>query len=241
MQIDFVKIPYTTWPSMQRLAGPSFNQHPSTEYIAAKHRELAQWGEDLYAITDAGKTLTLEASKFCGLKHTDKIQDLALQLEEDVAILHNGKLEAICFCFPSSWIPSSRIGMTLREIHHPVADGEKLVQASNRIGYTISDITLGSFKRHVWTIKTLSDLSNHPAKHYPEPKSIDDLFFRIEVQTTLPFYHNSALFFVKVIVLPLCQVFEDALVKQTVIDSINSMTDAVLDYKNLRTIKKLIQ
>lgn len=241
MQIDFVKVPYTTWPSMQKLQGPSFNSNPSREYLAAKQQEIIQWGKDLYAITDLGQTLVLAASNACGVKYTENIIDLALQFEEDLAILHNGKLEAICFCFPSSWIPSTRIGMSLSDIHRPVADSDKLVQASNRIASTISDTTLGSFKRHVWTIKSLGDLSNHPGKTVPKPQSIDDLYFRVETQTTLPFYHNSALFFVKVDVIPLIEIFKDIETKKTIIDSVNSMTDAVLDYKNLRDIKNLIQ
>jgi len=33
-----------------------------------------------------------------------------MKLEEDLAIMHRGKLEAIAFCFPSGWIPRNGLG-----------------------------------------------------------------------------------------------------------------------------------
>lgn len=81
------------------------------------------------------------------------------------------------------------------------------------------------------------DLSNHPdTKKEINPQSIDDLYFRVETQTTASVDKDTSLFFVKVEVVPLKSVW-----CQQIADSVNSMSDAVLDYKNLHQVKELIK
>ena len=48
------------------------------------------------------KKTGLDYYKILGVDKTDSIKELALNFREDIAILHNGILESICFCFPSS-------------------------------------------------------------------------------------------------------------------------------------------
>jgi hypothetical protein len=75
-------------------------------------------------------------------------------------VMNKGKLAAICFCFPSGFIPSERIGMSLSDIHKPVGDGEQLVKASPGIARVMTE--QASFRRHVWTVTNNPHLSNHP-------------------------------------------------------------------------------
>ena len=82
---------------------------------------------------------------------------------------------------------------------------------------------------------TIEDLSNHPAISRPELNSFDDLYFRLETQTSAPVDENTSLFLVLVEVFPLNEVWNISILK-----SINSMSESVLKYKNLIEIKKYL-
>lgn len=235
-------IPYTTNPRMIKNTGCVFNKEPSRFYLEEKNKQLEKYKTDLYAQTElcSRENLIFQSSKLIGIPEQSNIKNLAMLYEEDIAIIHNGKLEAICFCFPSSWIPRERIGYSLSDIHRPVADSDKLVAASDRIARTICDPVLGSFRRYVWTITNNPGLSNHPAeKIFTIPNSINDLYFRLETQTTLPFpTGQSALFFVKVDIVPLSDIWHEF--GEEIKNSVNSMTDSILMYKNLTNVKPIL-
>lgn len=231
MQIDFVKTPYTTGPNMVKNTGPVFISPPNQEIIKQKKIELEQYGTDLYGQCTA--SVIQKAAEFCNV-YSDNIVDLALRLEEDVAVMHKGKLEGICFCFPSGFKPSDRIGMELSDIHKPVADSDLLVKASPGISRVMCEQP--SFRRYVWTITVNPDLSNHPDNQKnTTAKTIEDLYFRWETQTTAKVDNETSLFFVRVNVVPLKTVWSTK-----ILDSVNSMSDNVLSYKNLHQIKELI-
>jgi len=245
MPIEFpVRVPYTTAPNMVRNTGEVFNRRPDKQILELKRQELIKHNKDLYAQTDLAANLRLvgHALDYCGLPNYYGLQQLAMSIEEDIAVMHRGRLEAICFCFPSSWIPRERIGQTLAEIHAPVADGDKLRQMSQRIAETMADPAQGSFRRHVWTISNSGALSQHPAsKSDLVPAGIEDLWFRLETQTTHPVGDGAtSLFFVRVETEPLSIIWNDENKRRTLIESINSMTDAVLTYKNLHHIKEIL-
>lgn len=233
MQIDFIKTPYTTGPSMIRNTGPVFISPPDQAIIQKKKTELERYGFDLYGQMQGSESVISKAAEYCNV-FSEKIEDLALRLEEDVAVMYQGKLAGICFCFPSGFIPSQRVGMLLEDIHKPVADNELLVKASPGISRVMCEQQ--SFRRHVWTVTNNPNLSNHPdTKIYDIPTSIDDLFFRWETQTTARVDNQISLFFVKVDVVPLKTVYN-----KKILDSINSMSKSILEYKNLTTIKNLL-
>jgi len=245
MPIEFpVRIPYSTAPHMTRNTGKVFNQIANKKILELKRQELIQHGSDLYGQTDLAANLRLvgRALEYCDLPTHLCIQQLAMSLEEDIAIMHKGRLEAIAFCFPSSWIPHERLGMELSRIHDPVADGDNLRRMSQRIAETMADPAQGSFRRHVWTISNSANLSQHPAnKSDLIPNGIQDLWFRLETQTTAPLGDKeTSLFFVRVETEPLQTIWADNEKQQTLMASINSMTDAVLEYKNLVHIKTLL-
>lgn len=236
-----IKVPYTTKPSMSRLVGsPAFITHPDAEVIRQKTHELDVFDTLLYAQVPDTEQLIQRACIICGKPSTDNIRDFALYFQEDVALIHSGTLAAVCFCFPSSWQPSTMIGKSLTEIHSGVADGDHLRQQSARIAQTICDQQLGSFERWVWTVTVSPHLSNHPLRKIEKtPTSLDDLYFRTEHQTTLPLGDGvSCLFFVDVKVVPLNTVWQD--LGSDIQASIASMTPAVLEYKNLVQIKEVL-
>jgi len=238
---DIIKVPYSTRPHMSRNTGPVFNTNPDTFYIEQKSHQIKLFGDNLFGATSeaVNSNLVRKISIALDQKETDTIVDLALNFEEDIAIMYNGILSAICFCFPSSWIPKSALGKTLEQIHRPVADGDYLRQASSKLSRTMADPVLGSFRRCVWTITPVPFLSCYPEvlKHYKgHQPNIDNLYFRKEIQTTMPLADGiTSVFFVKVEVNPLKLYWNDH--KELILSSINSMTDSVLEHKNLVGIK----
>ena len=234
---------------MSRYAGPLIDAHPDPRYIEAKRNELATLRPDLSVQQDAEQTQELISKAALALNLPDartirKIEDLALRLNEDVALLEDDILTAICFCFPSSWVPAKRLGMPLAQIHHPVADGERLVQASPKIAHVMSDPQQGSFRRFVWTISNSPQLSQHPSrKSNGIPQVVEDLYYRLETQTTMPIITpkgRASLFLVKVEVCPLMVFWQNPEQRAQICASIQSMSDAVLEYKNLHLIKALL-
>jgi len=243
MPIEFpVRVPYTTAPNMVRNTDTIIVGEPKLDYIRQKNLELTRYGSELWAEMPGAALLIQQATRQLGLVETSSIVNFALQIEEDVAVMHQGRLVAICFCFPSSWIPRERIGQTLTDIHGPVADGDKLRQMSQRIAETMADPAQGSFRRHVWTISNSGELSQHPrAKSDRVSESIDDLWFRLETQTTMPLGDGeSSVFFVRVETEPLKNLWVDSTKKKQLLDSINSMSNAVLEYKNLNLVKQIL-
>lgn len=218
---------------MVKNTGPVFVSPPDPAILKQKKSEIERYGRDLYGQVQGLERVIEKAALYCNV-YSDQIIDLALRLEEDVAVMHQGRLAAISFCFPSGFIPASRLGMFLADIHAPVADSGMLVKSSPGIAKVMCE--QASFVRHVWTVTANPDLSNHPDNQKDMiPRSLSDLYFRYEHQTTAMIDGETSLFFVRVNVLPLSEVINDR-----ILDSINSMTDAVLTYKNLHQIKVLL-
>ena len=133
----------------------------------------------------------------------------------------------------SEWLGTERKAWKhLSAIHEPIADSEQLIRASDKL----SDyMTKQSIKRWVWTITTSKNLSEFPDFEKPESSIFENLYFRVETQTTAPIDNLTSIFFIKVDVLPLAEVWDIR-----ILESINSMTEEVLNYKSLRQIKELL-
>ena len=160
------------------------------------------------------------------------IKDLSIQVEEDIAIMHKGKLEAISFCFPSGWIPTKALGQDFAFLHQPVADNDLLLKSSQKLSKYMCN---HSIQRWVWNVTTIKNLSNHPTIKRPKLTSFDELYFRLETQISTPVDEETSLFLVLVEVVPLNKVWNSR-----ILESINSMSDNVLNYKNLIEIKKYL-
>lgn len=235
-----VKAPFTVSADMTKYEGFAFNHHPEEFYLQQKNIELGKYGHQLCATMPGSNLFIQQLGKFCGFENTDDIQSIACHLEEDVAVLHQGNLVSICFCFPSGFIPAEKLGMNFFDMHVPVADGNVLRAASEKVSKLISREG-SAFRRYVWTITSLSALSQHPDYIRPTPNGISDLYFRTETQTTVGLGNDVCLFFVKVEMNPLSIFWQDLDKREKILSSINSMSDAVLTYKNLTGIKKILQ
>ena len=167
------------------------------------------------------------------------IIEMGLEIPDDVIIMHKGKVEAAFVAMASNWDPRTVQGKTLAEVHQPVADNEMLLRASDGIWRSMTSGK--SFHRHVWGISPLKKLSNHPRHKKPEFKNLDDLYFRVEHERTLTVDEDTAAFFIDVEVMPLSTVFHLKNEYRNIIkESINSMSENILAYKNLEHVKELI-
>ena len=234
-----VKVPYTVSADIIKYTGEVFNSKPSEEYISQKAKEISLYSDKLLHTQQDAYDHVRELSIYCGFNETERIEEVALQLEEDIAILHKGVLKSICFCFPSGFVPASKIGMNFFDMHLPVADGDRLRAASNKVTELISKEG-ASFRRYVWTVSSLASLTQLPSYARPEALALSDLYFRTETQTTIGHTNDICFFFVKVNMIPLATIWDDTEKRKTIIDSINSMSDDVLTYKNLHQIKSIL-
>lgn len=234
-----VKFPYTVAADIVKYNGAVYNVNPEQYYLSQKKIELDGMGNALSATANGAEPFVKMMADFCGMENATDIRSIAVQLEEDIAILHRGILVSICFCFPSGFVPAEKLGQSFFGLHLPVADGENLRASSEKVTAIISREN-AIFRRHVWTVTALPGLSQHPEYTRPEATGIDDLYFRTETQTTVGVKEDCCLFFVKVDMHPLRLVWDDMEKRKLLLDSTNSMAKATLDYKNLHQIKKIL-
>jgi hypothetical protein len=232
-----VKVPYTVGPDIVKYEGPAFNVHPDPVYLSEKKKELALNEHQICGSISDNYLHHLNA--FCGFDLNVSLPQICAQLEEDVAILKDGYLQSIGFCFPSGFYPAQKLGLYFFDMHLPVGDGETLRRSSEKVSALISKKD-AMFRRYVWTLTSLPSLSQLPSYDKPVPQSINDLYFRTETQTTVGVDGHICLFFVKVDMHPLLQVWDDKEKRQMVMESINSMSEAVITYKNLHLIKEIV-
>jgi hypothetical protein len=162
-------------------------------------------------------------------------------LQEDFVIWaprQDGQLSAqiLSVCMPSGWNPSEKANRSFLEIHEPVPDFDTVNRASDHIARMMTE--RGPFVRHVWTIANRPGLNRHPSRCEPwRAEGLDDMWFRCERQVTVPVEGRAALFLIRVYMTPLREVLADHDRRRRLISSIMSMTDAVLDYKDLRYVR----
>ena len=146
--------------------------------------------------------------------------------------MHLGNMEVVSVCFPSGWKPMDKLGKPLSKIHEPIADSEQLIEASDKLSQYM---TKQEIKRWVWTITTNNNLSEFTEINKPSLSNFENLYFRVETQTSAPIDDETSIFFIKIDVLPLREVWS-----KNILDSINSMSDNILNYKGLVEIKDFL-
>ena len=239
---EIVQTPYTTSPRFTPIDLVEFKDYLQGAFEERLNEYNTLLGDMSFesdlAVEKKLVKKTSEAMNLSDCPFLDIIE-MGLEIPDDVIIMYKGKVEAAFVAMASSWNPRTVQGKTLAEVHQPVADNEMLVRASD--GIWRSMISGKSFHRHVWGISPLKSLSNHPRHKKPEIKNLDDLYFRVEHERTLTVDEDTAAFFIDVEVLPLSTIFQlkheyKALIK----DSINSMSENLLAYKNLEEVKEMI-
>ena len=239
---EIVQIPYSTAPRFTPIDFVEFKDYLQEAFEERLIEYNTLMGDMSFESSLAEeKKLVKKTSEAMNIEPFNDIIEMGLEIPDDVIIMHKGKVEAAFVAMASNWNPRTVQGKTLAEVHQPVADNEMLVRASDGIWRSMTSGK--SFHRHVWGISPLKSLSNHP-RHWPETfevKSLDDLYFRIEHERTLTVDEDTAAFFIDVEVMPLSTVFHLKNEYRDIIkDSINSMSENILAYKNLEHVKELI-
>ena len=239
---EIVQTPYTTSPRFTPIDFVEFKDYLQ-EAFEERFIEYNTLMGDMSFESDLAveKKLVKKTSEAMNLSDCPflDIIEMGLEIPDDVIIMYKGKVEAAFVAMASSWNPRTVQGKTLAEVHQPVADNEMLVRASDGIWRSMTSGK--SFHRHVWGISPLKKLSNHPRHKKPEIKNLDDLYFRIEHERTLTVDEDTAAFFIDVEVMPLSTVFHLKTEYRNLIkDSINSMSENILAYKNLEEVKEMI-
>ena len=246
-----IRNPFDMKPVFNTCEKPVFNANETDLEIQSQRKlELDNLGSNIWFETDVAveeKLSEKTAAKLSLFNQPDdyqlftecnNIKDLGLAIEDDVVIMHKGKLEACFVAFPSSWNAGEKVGKSLAELHEPIADNEALLRASNGI---MRAMTSGqSYHRYTWGISSLNGYSNHPLYEKPEFDSLDNLTFRIEHERTMTVTEGTtAVFLIHVDTYPLKEVLKTdfGLIK----GAIDSMTDSILEYKNLFKVKELMK
>jgi hypothetical protein len=239
-----IRVPYTTLPNFEKYEGPLLKRPPSLAHLAAKKMVLQDdevLGQSWFETDTASKNgLIAATAKRLGLDEDYiSIKDVALGIEEEIAIIHRGRLEACCFLFPSGWAPEEKVGMSFAELHMPVADGERLRASSERITALMCGEHI--YHRYVWGLASSDRLSAHPRykERNPVPTSLDDIWFRYEHQITVPITKGTtSAFLVDVQVVHYSELSDDH--RELILQSIASMSPAVTAYKELEPFMAIL-
>jgi hypothetical protein len=143
---------------------------------------------------------------------------------------------------PSGWDPAQRIGQPLADLHAPVADGERLRQASLALSRAM--VEKGPYVRYVWTLAQHASPARWPGDPIlrTEPRAdLSDLWLRAERQVTLPLPRAGAsLFLIRVLLEPLVQAAADVSRRDRLVASLRSMSEAVVAYKHIAEARERV-
>ncbi|MBY0415326.1 MAG: DUF3445 domain-containing protein [Bdellovibrionales bacterium] len=182
---------------------------------------------------------------------TDIIDALALQVEEDMALVcrkvegntASDHLGLLHLCSPSHWAAEDKIGMNFFDVHVPIPGIEKINRVADKLVETM--IYKGPYVRFIWSFVTDQRLNHHPIA----PPGIDQavwkgrsfnndqatpFYFRIERQVTWGFSHvEAALFTIGVSFLSGQEVKADSHMRSELISALQSMSPESRAYKGV--------
>lgn len=260
MDFDFrhVAVPFRMQPGLERLQEgtphltplvPSHPLHPHKRaLLAAGLSRLCVEGFDptpaLETIAAQAQAEGLDWHPGCGVP-------LELAFEEDFAVLEGeaGTVPWLCVCAPSHWAPEDKLGQTFAAVHAPVADSGGLRDSATSL---VRVVTGGlRWERWVWSVSPSPRHDQHPRRHRPaawsdthDPSAFArTCWLRVERQTFLPVPGTrQVVFTIRVQLQPLVAAIDTPQAATRLHDSLASMSEAVLEYKNLAAAKpRLLQ
>ena len=83
MNIDFIKVPFSNNPSMQKFDGLLYNPNPNKEYLLDKEAQLKKYGLDLHGQTKEfdNKNLNKKVTELLGSDQEDSFFETAMKIE----------------------------------------------------------------------------------------------------------------------------------------------------------------
>jgi hypothetical protein len=166
---------------------------------------------------------------------------LQLAFAEDFAIVdaRDGRIPWLAVALPSHWAPEEKVGRPFAEVHAPVADGERLRQASAGLLALVTGRE--RWERFVWTVTGHPRLHAHPQRVDRGAGAAFDAamcWWRTERQTFVPLPAlRQAVFTILVEVVPLATAIATPGRATRLHAAIASMTPAVLEYRGLAAMR----
>jgi len=250
MNFDFsnINVPFRMQPGLRRVAPARLTPlHPAGSLYFEKQAVFSA-GESRHCLAGFDPRAALDAIAARGIESGIEAArgcetPLELVFEEDFAVLDGatGTLPWLCVCVPSHWAPEDKLGMDFASLHRPVADNTALVAASQQL---VALVTAGDcWERFVWTVSPSPRHDQHPRRHlrdpWPATGDADEFarqcWLRAERQTFFPVGRDTrqAVFAIHVMLQPLTVAVQAPEHARRLHDSLASMSQAVLDYKNL--------
>ena len=239
---DIVRVPYSTRPNFEGYDGPLIKKPMSEIHLAAKQQlTLMEKKEGKISWFDSEidvpwPTLLEQIGSRLRIHRDDpfrSICDIGMQIQEDIAVMKDGRLIAAHIMFPSGWAPETKRGKSFAELHEPVANNGALLASAQSMIDTMCRITI---HRYVWGLSYNPALSHHPK--YEKESRGPDLHFRWEHQISFPLREMASCFLIDVRMKPFMEMskFDRA----RILESVNSMTPEMLEYKKLTNIKEIM-
>jgi dimethylamine monooxygenase subunit A len=244
-----ISVPFRMQPGLRRIEPSRVRLTPldSSGRLYAEKRAVFDAGESRHCVAgfDAGPALHAIAARAGSDLEPPRSGATCIELtfEEDFAVLDGatGTLPWLCVCVPSHWAPEDKLGMDFAALHAPVADNEALLAASRQL---VSLVTGGDcWERFVWTLSPSGRFDQHPRRHPRQAWAAtgdgDDFarqcWLRAERQTFFPVGQGTrqAVFAIHVMLQPLAEAVRAPGVARRLHDSLASMSQAVIDYKQL--------
>lgn len=245
-------------PGLSRLEEPVFSlfQHDelAVQYAERKQQLLNEQRQRVL-VGEAEPAVLVEIAQHyqqqTAIQLDSEVDALTLGMQEDFVILHDEpqsecsemSTRFLSVCFPSNWNPSENLGLNFHAIHAPVADNA-LLQAGAK-GIVDLAFRKQPMLRHVWLLTPNSDLPSHPLQRprlwvdalqqADKGLLLEQLYFRVERQTTLPLPTlKRGVFFIRVMVAPLVDVLllEPERAKQLA-EALVSMSANILAYRGM--------
>ena len=250
MDFDFslISVPFGMRPGLRRLEPGSLQLTPLDPHgsLRTEKEAVQRAGASRHQAPgfDAGPALrAIAAHAAAGGLRFDPQDTPELAFEEDLAVLDGaaGTLPWLCVCVPSHWAPEEKVGLDFAALHGPVADNAALVAASRQL---VALVTGGHcWERHVWTISPSGRYDQHPRRRertaWPQgsdPQQFaEGCWLRAERQSFFPVGQSTrqAVFTIRVMLQPLHEAVAEPWQARRLRDSLASMSDTVLAYKNL--------
>lgn len=193
----------------------------------------ARLNEEVLVSPDINGTWTQHPLSICGQLVQE---DLALLVERDGELVFGGG----SVCFPNRWDLPSKIGLTLRRVHEPVARlNEQLEEPINSFFDRLSPDK--PFWRLGWGVLDTDDPYQPldgsgtvapPVPDVGDPLTSDRLFLRVERETLRRFPQTRAvLFTIRTYIRPLRHLVERPEDAARLAEALSNLPDDVRDYK----------
>lgn len=253
-----VASPFKMRPGLTRLEEPVFSlfqrDHLAAQY-AERKRQLLNEQRQQVLMGEADPAVLVEIAQHyqqqTAIQLDAEVDALTVGMQEDFVILHDEpqgerldmNARFLSVCFPSNWNPSEKLGLNFHAIHAPVADNA-LLQAGAK-GIVDLAFRKQPMLRHVWLLTPNSDLPSHPLQRprlwvdvlqqADNGLLLEQLYFRVERQTTLPLPAlKRGVFFIRVMVAPLIEVLQlEPERAQQLAAALASMSTNILAYRGM--------